>query len=146
MLYGFIPGLGGPEMLVLLVLGILLFGRKLPELGRSLGRSISEFKRATNELHSSLEDEIRAEERRGDPSKAAGQPAPEVSRAEGTTPVTKVSASSLVMTWAPVPADHPPGGWSPGCGRSPTSTALLATRPSSSTSRVRHGRSGRNAP
>jgi len=32
-------GLGGQEMLLLLVLGVLLFGRKLPEIGRSLGKT-----------------------------------------------------------------------------------------------------------
>jgi len=40
-----------------------VFGpRKLPELGKSLGKSIAEFKRASNELKNTLEDEIRAEE------------------------------------------------------------------------------------
>jgi mttA/Hcf106 family len=38
--------------------------RKLPELGKSLGRSISEFKKATNEFHSSVAEEIRLEEKR----------------------------------------------------------------------------------
>ena len=36
--------------------------RKLPELGKSLGKSIAEFKRASNELKNTLEDEIRTEE------------------------------------------------------------------------------------
>ncbi len=39
----FLPG--GPEWIVLLVLGLLIFGRRLPEVGRSLGRGIVEFKR-----------------------------------------------------------------------------------------------------
>jgi sec-independent protein translocase protein TatA len=57
--------IGFPEMLVILVVALIIFGpRKLPELGRSLGRSINEFKRASNELRSTLDDEIRAEERR----------------------------------------------------------------------------------
>ena len=38
--------------------------RKLPELGKSLGRSLAEFKRASNELKSTLDEEIRSEERR----------------------------------------------------------------------------------
>lgn len=57
--------IGFPEMLVILVVALILFGpRKLPELGRSLGRSISEFKRASNELRNTLDEEIRLEERR----------------------------------------------------------------------------------
>jgi sec-independent protein translocase protein TatA len=57
--------IGFPEMLVILVVALIIFGpRKLPELGRSLGRSINEFKRASNELRSTLDDEIRNEERR----------------------------------------------------------------------------------
>jgi Sec-independent protein translocase protein TatA len=42
-----------------------VFGpRKLPELGKSLGKSIAEFKRASNDLRSTLDEEIRLEERR----------------------------------------------------------------------------------
>ena len=61
--------IGFPEMVVILVVALIIFGpRKLPELGRSLGRSINEFKRASNELRNTLDDEIRAEERRTPPA------------------------------------------------------------------------------
>ena len=64
--------IGFPEMLVILVVALIIFGpRKLPELGRSLGRSMNEFKRASNELRNTLDDEIRAEERRQPPPPAA---------------------------------------------------------------------------
>jgi sec-independent protein translocase protein TatA len=57
--------IGMPEMIIILVIALIVFGpRKLPELGRSLGRSINEFKKASNELRSTLEDEIRVEERK----------------------------------------------------------------------------------
>ena len=57
--------IGFPEMLIIAVVALIFFGpRKLPELGRSLGKSLSEFKRASNELRSTLEEEVRIEERR----------------------------------------------------------------------------------
>lgn len=48
---------GAPEWIVLLVLGLLIFGRRLPEVGRSLGRSIVEFKRGIKGLDDEIEDE-----------------------------------------------------------------------------------------
>ena len=55
--------IGMPEMVVIAVIALIIFGpRKLPELGKSLGKSIAEFKRASNELRNTLEDEIRTEE------------------------------------------------------------------------------------
>jgi TatA/E family protein of Tat protein translocase len=57
--------LGVPELLVIFIVALIVFGpKKLPELGRSLGRGINEFKRASNELKNTLDEEIRAEERR----------------------------------------------------------------------------------
>ena len=43
--------IGGTELLVIMVIALLIFGpRKLPELGKSIGRGLSEFKRAPNDL------------------------------------------------------------------------------------------------
>jgi sec-independent protein translocase protein TatA len=57
--------IGMPELIIILVIALIIFGpRKLPELGRSLGKSIGEFKRASNELRSTLEEEIRIEEQK----------------------------------------------------------------------------------
>jgi TatA/E family protein of Tat protein translocase len=57
--------IGMPELVIILVIALIIFGpRKLPELGRSLGRSIGEFKRASNELRNTLDEEIRIEEQR----------------------------------------------------------------------------------
>jgi len=84
--------IGLPEMLIILVVALIFFGpRKLPELGRSLGRSINEFKRASNDLRNTLDDEIRAEERKApavnptDPANLPSPAAPEtVARGQGS--------------------------------------------------------------
>ena len=47
-------GLGMQEVLVLLLIGVLLFGRKLPDIGRSLGKTVIEFKKG----FAGMEDEI----------------------------------------------------------------------------------------
>lgn len=46
--------LGTPEIIMLLVLGVLLFGRKLPDLGRSMGKTMVEFKKGMK----GIEDEV----------------------------------------------------------------------------------------
>jgi len=87
--------LGFPELLVIFVIALIVFGpRKLPELGRSLGRSINEFKRASNELRSTLDDEIRAEERKTAitaPASETAQAAPASTPAEAVAREPHVS-------------------------------------------------------
>jgi sec-independent protein translocase protein TatA len=65
--------IGAPELILIFLVALLVFGpRKLPDLGRALGRSLSEFRRAASELRSTLEREI-AEEPKPAPG-AAGPP------------------------------------------------------------------------
>jgi len=58
--------IGTQEILILLVLGVLLFGRRLPEVGRSLGKGIVEFKKGLK----GLEDEVESS------TSAAARPEP----------------------------------------------------------------------
>ena len=47
---------GGMEWIILLVLGLLIFGRRLPEVGRSLGKGIVEFKRGIKGIEDEIDD------------------------------------------------------------------------------------------
>jgi|SRR5215475_8720894 len=52
--------LGFPEMLFLFVLALIIFGpKKLPEIGRQIGKGLAEFKRASNEFQAQIQDEVR---------------------------------------------------------------------------------------
>ena len=55
--------IGMGELLIIFVIALIVFGpRKLPELGRSLGKTLGEFKRASNDLRNTLEEEIHVED------------------------------------------------------------------------------------
>ena len=55
--------LGVPELLFILVLALLVFGpRRLPEVGRTIGKAVGEFRRATTELKRSINTEIALED------------------------------------------------------------------------------------
>lgn len=65
--------LGMPEILVILVIALIIFGpRKLPELGKSLGKSLAQFRRASEDFKRQWEDEVAIERQRLD----APAPAP----------------------------------------------------------------------
>jgi len=92
--------IGMPEMLVILVIALIFFGpRKLPELGRSLGKSLNEFKKASNDLRSTLEDEIRVEEQKEQRAKTEAQRA--------AIPATVLTETSSVLDPHRVVEPHP---------------------------------------
>src|SRR5437660_11373350 len=52
--------LGFPEMMFIFIMALILFGpKKLPEIGRQIGKGLAEFKRASREFQSQIEDEVR---------------------------------------------------------------------------------------
>jgi TatA/E family protein of Tat protein translocase len=57
--------IGGTELLVIMVIALVVFGpKRLPELGRTIGKGLGEFRRASNDLRRSLEDEIALDDRK----------------------------------------------------------------------------------
>ena len=91
--------IGMPELIIILVIALIIFGpRKLPELGRSLGRSINEFKKASNELRSTLEEEIRVEEQHDRTTATASATPP-----SATPPPVDATTVSRTTTTAPEP-------------------------------------------
>lgn len=53
------PSIGFGEILLILVLGLVIFGpKRLPEMGRSIGRSLREFRRATSDLRAEIEADV----------------------------------------------------------------------------------------
>ena len=53
--------IGVPEMIIIFIVALIVFGpKKLPELGKSLGKGLAEFRRASNELKATIEDEVRS--------------------------------------------------------------------------------------
>lgn len=86
--------IGFPEMLIILVVALIVFGpRKLPELGRSLGRSLSEFKRASNELRHTLDQEIRLEDQKDQKAAAPSPGKGPATEGPGARPASSVPES-----------------------------------------------------
>ena len=95
--------LGIPELIVIFFIALIFFGpRKLPDLGRSLGKSLAEFKRASNELRNTLDEEIQAEERK---TPATAPPPPPVATEPAALPAPApetIARGELAETTRPV--------------------------------------------
>ena|SRR5450631_1045107 len=78
-------GIGMPELIIIFVIALIVIGpHKLPELARSLGKGLAEFKKASEDFQRSIHEETRKEEPRKDVEKtAAPQPAPAAEKVQG---------------------------------------------------------------
>lgn len=77
--------LGMPELIFILVLALLIFGpKKLPEIGRQIGRGLGEFKRTSNDLKRTIEEELDKVASEEKASRETEAESPAVRPAEGT--------------------------------------------------------------
>ena len=74
--------LGVPEMIVIGIIALLLFGKRLPEVARSLGKGVVEFKKGLR----GIEDDVDANVYKKNESSSASRPTPPEERVETTAP------------------------------------------------------------
>ena len=77
--------IGAPELIIIFVVALIVFGpKKLPELGKSLGKGLAEFRKASSELKSTIEQEVRNVES-DPPAVIHGEEETRVQKSQGTT-------------------------------------------------------------
>lgn len=80
-----LPGIGPGEMIVLGIIALLLFGKRLPEVARSLGKGVIEFKKGLRGIEDEL-DTSSYNHTRHDSTPAYNRPAPKDESVETTAP------------------------------------------------------------
>lgn len=107
--------LGGPELFLIFVVALIVFGpRKLPEIGKSLGKMMGEFRRASNEFRSTIENEVEAEKIR------------DSMRIEPPR-VDPVSAPAAAVSGEPAVTDYPDGPGAPPAPENPAAETVPET-------------------
>jgi sec-independent protein translocase protein TatA len=104
--------LGGPEVILILVVALIVFGpRRLPEIGKSMGKMLAEFRKASNDFKRTIEDELEAEKVKEStaPTVPAALPAAEPSPGIVTSPVDAppVETVAAVVDSGPPPPLEP---------------------------------------
>jgi Tat protein translocase TatB subunit len=106
--------LGGPELFLIFVVALIVFGpRKLPEIGKSLGKMMAEFRKASNDFRSTIESEVEAEKIRDslriEPPKVEPVPPARALPAEtgSTTPEAQPATAHEAASEAAAPVVEP---------------------------------------
>lgn len=93
------PGVGPAEMLFIGIIALLLFGKKLPEVARSLGKGVIEFKKGLRGIEDELDTNHYSS--RSDTSSNYSRPAPKDESVETSAPKFEPPKSESVEATAP---------------------------------------------
>lgn len=89
--------LGGPELVLILVLALIVFGpRRLPEIGKSMGRLLAEFRKASQDFQRTIEDEVEAEKFKAVPEAPVAPPPPAAAAPSPGAPAEAVVPRDVV--------------------------------------------------
>lgn len=105
----FIEGIGGPEMIMILILVLVMFGgKKLPEFARGLGKSVKEFKKAASGVEEEFKRALAEDEaKKYVANLPAGQSSPDPIPAL-PAPENSIAASPIEPVITPPPAPPAP--------------------------------------
>jgi Tat protein translocase TatB subunit len=99
-----IGSLGGPEIFLILVIALIVFGpRKLPEIGKSMGKMLAEFRKASNDFKRTIEEEVEADKLRTLASPdVTPAPSPSAPAAAAAPPVVEPAPHAVSQGAAPI--------------------------------------------
>mgnify|MGYP001378737495 CR=1 FL=1 len=123
-------GIGLPELIIILVVALIVFGpKKLPDLARSLGKGMAEFKKATEDFKSTIESDVKVDLDKEDNYPSQKSPY-EISAPAEKAQLEAHEASEPVLPEAPpLSSDPEKAGTDAGGGAGPSLTASASDQP-----------------
>jgi len=95
--------LGFPELILIFIVALIVFGpKRLPEIGKTIGKALGEFKKASDDLKNTIEREVRADELKELTTLPKFTPMENVSRSEPAAQTVTVEAKPVPAANAPV--------------------------------------------
>ena len=89
-------GIGMPELIIIMVIALIVIGpHKLPELAKSLGKGLAEFKKASEDFQRNIQEEARKSEEKPEPQQQVASPAAQPEHVAAAAPATACSAARV---------------------------------------------------